>query len=250
MARATITALAAALAVAGPALAGQPVTLRADTASSGRLVTLGDLFEGAGAKADVPVASRTGDSVVLNARIVQAAAARVGLDWANAEGLKTIVVRAGAGGANVAGPAAAHTNVEILTYARDIAAGEVLSAQDVIWGKAAAAPANAAQDTDALIGMTARRPLRAGAAALARDVATPIVVKAGEVITVSFQADGISLSLQGKALGAAGVGEAVNVENTTSKKTIQAVVTGPGQAVVGDAAAELKSARSTRIAAR
>jgi flagella basal body P-ring formation protein FlgA len=214
-------------------------------------VTLGDLFDGAGAKASVPVANRTGSSVVLNARIVQVVAARAGLDWANAQGLKTILVAAGSGGAAEAGPAAAvRGNVQILTYARDIAAGEVLAPSDVIWGKAAAAPSDAAHDPDALIGMTARRPLRAGAAALARDVSAPILVKAGEVITVTFQADGISLSLQGKALSAGGMGETLNVENTTSKKTIQAVVTGPGQAAVGPAADDLKAARSTRIASR
>jgi flagella basal body P-ring formation protein FlgA len=251
MARALLIAAAATLIAAGPALAGQPVVLRTVT-TSGPVVTLGDLFDGAGAKASVPVANRTGQSVVLNARIVQAVAYRAGLDWANAQGLKTILVSAGAGAAAEAAPGAAASrgNVQVLTYARDIAAGEVLAASDVVWGKAAAAASDAAHDPDALIGMTARRPLRAGAAALTRDVATPIVVKTGDVITVSFKADGISLSLQGKALGAGGVGETLNVENTTSKKTIQAVVTGPGQAAVGPEADELKAARSTRIASR
>lgn len=252
MARALLIAAAAALIAAGPAFAGQPVVLRAVT-SSGPVVTLGDLFDGAGAKASIPVANRSGQSVVLNARVVQAVAARAGLDWANAQGLKTILVSAGPGGAAEAGPAAAGAsrgNVQILTYARDIAAGEILASSDVIWGKAAAAPSDAAHDPDALIGMTARRPLRAGAAALTRDVSAPILVKAGEVITVTFHAEGISLSLQGKALGAGAMGETLNVENTTSKKTIQAVVIGPGLAAVGPEADDLKAAHSTRIASR
>ena|SRR5579883_2785346 len=174
MARALLIAAATALIAAGPALAGQPVVLRTAT-TSGPVVTLGDLFEGAGAKASVPVANRSGSSVVLNAGIVQVVAARAGLDWANAQGLKTILVSAGPGGGPESGSAssaaaASRGNVQVLTYARDIAAGEVLAASDVIWGKAAAAPSDAAHDPDALIGMTARRPLRAGAAALARDV--------------------------------------------------------------------------------
>jgi flagella basal body P-ring formation protein FlgA len=241
----------AALLTAGPAFAGQPVTLRADTASADATVTLGDIFQNAGAAADTPVATRSGRSVVLNARTVQLVAYRAGLDWPNAQGLKTIVVHgpeaASAGG--VAPAAAARGNVQILTYARDIAAGEVVRPEDLIWGKAAAAPADAPRDPDALIGMTARRPLRAGAAALARDVSAPIVVKPGETITVSFDADGVSLALQGKALAAGSVGETIKVENTASKKTIQAVVTGPGQAAVGPAASELKAA-ATRIALR
>jgi flagella basal body P-ring formation protein FlgA len=101
-----------------------------------------------------------------------------------------------------------------------------------------------------VIGLAARRPLRAGGAALAHDVSAPAVIRAGEVITVLFQAEGVSLALQGKALSAAGVGETLNVENPASKKVIQALVTGPGQAVVGPAADQLKTARATRIAAR
>jgi len=40
------------------------------------------------------------------------------------------------------------------------------------------------------------------------------------------------------------------VLNTQSKKTIQTMVTGPGQAVVGPAAQDIKTARSLRYAAR
>lgn len=242
---------AAGLALAGPALAGQPVTLKAATYNADGVVTLGDLFDGAGAAGRTPLASRTGASVVLNAQVVQAAARRAGLDWANAEGLKTIVVTGGtvapAGGAAAV---ATRGNVDVLTYARNIAAGEPIAPEDLVWGKAAAAPLDSPRDPDALIGLAARRPLRAGAAAQVRDVAAPQVVKAGEIITVSFQAEGVSLSLQGKALGGAGVGETFNVENTQSKKIIQAVVIGPGQAAVGPTALEMKAARSTRIASR
>jgi flagella basal body P-ring formation protein FlgA len=51
-------------------------------------------------------------------------------------------------------------------------------------------------------------------------------------------------------MSAAGVGELLNVQNTASKKIIQAVVTGPGQAVVGPAAATLKAAGPSRYALR
>lgn len=239
---------AAALAVAGPALAGQRVTLRPDTADADGIVTLGDLFEGAGAAENVPVARRSAESVALSAAAVQAIARRAGLDWANAEGLKTIVVHAGAG-APGAMAGRARGNVEVLTYARDIPAGDLVGPADIVWAKAAAAPLDAPHDPDAVIGMAARRPLRQGAPVAAHDVAAPIVVKAGEMISVTYDAEGISLSLQGKALAAAGVGETLNVENPASKKIIQAVVTGPGQAAVGPAAEQLK-ARSTRIALR
>jgi len=241
---------AASLALASPALAGQPVALKAAIYNADGIVTLGDLFAGAGAAARVPLASRSGASVVLNAQAVQAAARRAGLDWANAEGLKTIVVNGGAVGPAAGAPVAARGNVDVLTYARNIAAGEIVAPEDLVWGKAAAAPSDSPRDPEAMIGLSARRPLRAGAAALAHDVSAPQIIKAGEIITVTFEADGIALSLQGKALAGAGVGETLNVENTQSKKTIQALVTGPGQAVVGPAAGDLKAARSTRFATR
>lgn len=251
--KALLLLAAAGLAIAGPALAGQPVRLKADTADADGVVTLSDLFDGAGAAGRVAVANRTGASVVLNARVVQAIAARAGLDWDNAEGLKTIVVTGGPVGpatGELTRVSARAGNVDVLTYARNIAAGELVAPEDLVWGKAAAAPSDSPRDPDAIIGMAARRPLRAGAAALAHDVSAPQVIKAGEIITVSFQAEGISLSLQGKALAGAGVGETLNVENTGSKKVIQAVVTGPGQAVVGPEADAFRLNRSTRIASR
>lgn len=240
---------AATLAFAGPALAGQPVTLKADTVDTDGMVTLGDLFDNAGAAGRVAVAAKPGTGIVLDAVAVQTIARRSGLDWANAEGIRKIVVR-GAPTGVTASAGAARTNVDVLTYARNLAAGEIVQPADLVWGKAAAAPADAPSDADTVIGMAAKRPLRAGATVAARDVGAAQVVKPGEIITVLYEAEGVSLSLQGKAMAAGGVGESIAVLNTSSKKTIQAVVTGPGQAVVGPAADGLKSVRSTRYAVR
>jgi flagella basal body P-ring formation protein FlgA len=239
---------AAALLFASPALAGVPVTLKAATVDSDGVVTLGDLFEGAGAAGKTPVATRAGASVMLNAGAVRMAAARAGLDWANAEGLRQIVVTGGVAGAP--GAVAARGNVEVLTWARSITAGEIVQPQDLVWGKVAAAPADAPSDADAVIGLAAKRPLRAGAAVAARDVAAPEVVKANEIVTLTYENEGVSLALQAKALSGGAVGETINVQNVTSKKTVQAVVTGPGSAAVGPQAEQLKLVRSTRYAAR
>jgi len=246
-AAARLLALALA-AAAAPALAGQPVTLRGETVSAGPVVTLGDLFEGVGPAADAPVARRVGPSVVLNARAVQVQAARLGLDWANPDGLSTIVVRGGVSAPSRA--AAARGNVEVLTYARSLIAGEIVRPEDLVWGKAALTPADAPSDADAIVGLAAKRPLRAGQAVAMRDVGSAQVIKAGEAITVTFAAEGITLSLQGRAMQAAGVGELLNVQNTASKKIVQAVVAGPGQAVVGPLAERLKAAGPSRYALR
>jgi flagella basal body P-ring formation protein FlgA len=243
---------AAAALIAFPALAGQPVMLKADPIDSDGIITLSDLFDGAGAAGKTPVAAKPGASAVLDAAAVQGIARRAGLDWANAEGFRRIVVRGAASGPGLAaaGPAAARGNVEVLTYARSLSAGEIVQPQDLVWGKAAAAPSDAPNDAEAIIGLAAKRPLRAGSAVSARDVSAPQVIKSGDLITVTYEDGGISLVLQGKAMAAASLGETLAVQNIASKKIIQAVASGPGQAVVGPAADQLKALPRTQYALR
>ena len=229
--------------------AGQIVSLKAETRSSGATVTLGDLFDGAGAAGRTVVATRSGSSVVLDAGTVQLAARRVGLDWANTEGLHKIIVEGAAGQVFVAAPSA-HGNVEVLTYTRSLNVGEIVQPADLAWVKVAGAPSDSPNDTDMVIGQAAKRPLRAGAIVTAHDVGAAQVIKAGDLVTVTYDADAVTLSLQGKAMGTAGVGDLLAVQNTASKKLVQAIVTGPGAAVVGPAADQMKSARSLRYAGR
>lgn len=245
MRRALLIALCGALA-ASPALAGS-VSLKADVADADGKVTLGDLFDGAGGASGVLVTSRTGPSVVLDAQAVQGLARRAGLDWSNPQGLRRIVVR---GGASATTAAPQRGNVEVLTWARSLNAGDVIQPQDMTWAKVAGAPADAPHEADAVIGMTARRPLREGSVVALRDVAAQQVIKAGDTIQVTWSDGGISLTLQAKALGAAAVGQSFNVQNPASKKVIEAVATAPGQAVTGPDAQRLKAAGSPQYAAR
>jgi flagella basal body P-ring formation protein FlgA len=240
--RALAVLAALAVLIAGPALA-QPVTLKADTADSDGRITLGDLFDGAGSAEAVVIAGRQGSTTVLDAGAVQMAARRAGLEWDNPQGLRRIVVRAGSS-ASAAAPVASRGNVDVLTYARSISVGEVVQPQDLVWTKLAAQPSNAPSDPDAVIGMAAKRPLREGAPVSFSDVAAPIVIKQGDLIDVTWSNDGITLTLQAKAMGPAGVGQPFSVMNTASNKVIQAVASGPGAAVVGPEAQQLRSARN------
>lgn len=246
MRRLLIQTVALAVLVATPAAAGLPITLKPDISDADGLVTLGDLFDGAGSAGIIAVARRNGSSVVLDAGAVQTAARRAGLDWANAEGVRRIIVRGGA----VASAAAHAGNVSVLTYARDFAAGEIVRPEDVVWTKLAGKPAGAPRDAEAVIGMAARRPLREGAPVAMRDVVAPQVIKAGDLVSVTWADGGVSVTLQGKALAGAAVGEAVNIQNTASKKTLQAVASGPGRALLGPAAARLQSSSPRQYASR
>lgn len=218
-----------------------------DAMDADGVVTLGDIFEGAGSAGLVKVAMRPGQILVLDAGAVQSLARRSGLDWANAEGIRRIVVR---GGATVGGVATPRSNIDVLTYGRSFATGEIVQPEDLVWAKAAAAPSDAPSDAEDAIGLAAKRPLRAGALVSMHDISAPQVIKTGDLVTVTFAADGLSLALQGKALSGAAQGENISVLNTTSKKVIQAVASGPGEAVIGPDADRIRSAGRTQVALR
>ena len=235
--------LAAALAlVASPALA-DPVMLRANPVDDDGRVTLGEIFDGAGSASGVVVASRAGPSVVFEAGQLQAMASRAGLQWANPQGLRRVVVRNAAlapGGAPTAAsvtPPVAHrgATVEVLTWARNLAAGDVVQPEDVIWSTVQAhlAQGGSPSDAEQVIGLSARRALRAGAVVGARDLVSPRVIARNDMVEVAFIAGGVRLTVTGRATRDAAVGEAVPVLNTTSGRTIDAIASGPGQAMAG-----------------
>ncbi len=248
---------ALALCLAGPALAGTPVTLKSEITAQGR-VTLGDLFENAGAAAKIAVAAAppAGGSVMLDAATVQRLAAANGLSWINERGIRRVIIREAAPAAEAPSPekatsAKAETKgVDVLTWTRVINAGDLITAEDLTWSTLTAGPAGAPRDPEALIGKVAKRPLRSGAAAATRDVGAPLVVKKDDMVTVAFNAGGVSLSMQAKALGPAAAGDSITLMNTQSKKTIQALVTGPGRAVVGPEADAIRAANPQTLALR
>jgi flagella basal body P-ring formation protein FlgA len=204
-------------------------------------ITLGELFDGAGSAASVVVARRSGPTAVLDAALVQAAAARAGLQWSNPAGLRRIVVRQGS-----SGPALTQTSasagrpgatVEVLTYARSLASGDVVQPEDVVWSQVQAhqAPAGAPQDAAEVIGLSARRAMRAGAPVQSRDLTAPEVIARGDMVQVAFISGGVRLTVTGRATRNAAMGDPVIVTNLDSGRAIDAVAVGPGQAVAGPA---------------
>jgi len=245
-------------ALAAPALAG-PVSLLPDPTDDDGRVTLGELFDDAGAASGVVVGQRLGATAVFEASQIQAAARRAGLDWANPQGLRRIVVREGGAAPAEASarPAAATVasrpgaTVEVLTYARSLAAGDIVQPSDVIWSTVQAhqAPAGGPQDADQVVGLSAKRALRAGAVVASRDLASPQVIARNDMVEVAYISGGVELTVTGKATRDASAGEAVPVLNTQSGRTIDAVAVGPGRAVAGPAA-QMARANPQQFAAR
>jgi flagellar basal body P-ring formation protein FlgA len=194
---------AAVSAFAGAALAN-PVVLRANPVDDDGRVTLGDIFEGAGAAANVAVAERVGPSVVLDAGQLQAQARQAGLDWSNPNGLRRVAVRRSAGLVQTVGEAA---------------------------------PTDAVQAAQPI----ARAAYRPGAA--------PQVIARNDMVRVTYQVGGVNLAVMGKAMRSAGLGEPVAIMNTTSNRVIDAVASGPGQAIAGPGA-DMARANPQQFAAR
>jgi flagella basal body P-ring formation protein FlgA len=219
------------------------VSLRGQVSASGA-ITLADLFDNSGQAGGVVIGSGApaGMSAVLDAGAVQRIARTHGLDWDNPQGLQRIVVPSAGSAVASGGPMA-----EVLTYSRSLTAGEIVQPSDLAFGKVAsfAVPADAPRDADGVIGKVVRRPLRAGSAVAAHDLSSPILVKRDDVVEVSYHTDGISLTLQGKAMADAAAGEPVAIQNMASKKIIQAVVSGADEAVVGPEAEALRTAHQT-----
>ena len=253
--------LAAALALAAAALAmligpapafAGAVELRSDIVAPNGRVTLGDLFADAGAAGAVVVATggAPGGSLVLDTRQVQALAASHGLAWSNERGLNRLIARVETGAAPglsaSGGPAARRRDAEVLTYARDFTAGEIVQPEDIVWATPSGfgSPIDAPRDARAVIGQSARRPLRAGTAVSMADLGAAKVIRKDDVVQVAYASGGIKLVLQGRAMSGAALGELVDIQNPASKKTIQAVASGPDEAVVGPEAERIKSANA------
>ncbi len=228
------------------AWAGEPVSLRADPVGHAGVVTLADLFDGASGPAAAKVVGRgvAGSQAVLDSGEVQSAAHAAGFDWSNDQGLRRIIVtiteapRSEAAGRSrhVRALAQAQVLTQVLVYARSLMAGDVIAATDLQWSDEAVAGPGAPHDPDQVIGKAARSPVRAGAAVAERDLVSPKVIRRDEMVSVDFTGEGVTLSLIGRAMGDASVGDAVEVMNTSSKKIIQAVASAPGHASIGPAA--------------
>ena len=120
--------------------------------------------------------------------------------------------------------------VEVAALQRALARGEVIRAPDVaVERRAKSEIGNDAVAPDTVVGLAARRQLRAGQAITSADVMKPEIVTRNEAVLLVFEAPGMLLTVRGKALDSGGEGDVVSVLNLQSKRTIQGVVSGPNR---------------------
>ena len=125
-------------------------------------------------------------------------------------------------------------SVEAAVTTRALARGEIVKAGDVVIERRAKAeftnepPAPAGE----VVGLAARRAVRAGQPLRNADLAKPEIVHRGDIVTLHYEVPGIVISMRGKATEGGALGDTVSVLNEQSKRTIQGVVSSSGHVTV------------------
>jgi flagella basal body P-ring formation protein FlgA len=136
--------------------------------------------------------------------------------------------------------------VTLAVPAHGMSIGDVFAPADVTETKLPRerVASDAVTNPQQLIGKAARRILRAGETVRAGDIAEPIVVHKGDLVTIALTTAGMQLTAQGKAVEDGAIGASIRVANTQSNRVLDAVVAGPNQVVIGSGAVP------SRLAAR
>ena len=220
-----------------------PMVLKDSVTDGDGSITIGDLFDNVGAYGSVVLGQRTGAATFLDAAAVQAAAGRAGAYWNNPRGLRRIMVSSGpdstADGPTAVAPGARNRQVLVFTHAMN--SGDVVQPEDLQFAEVAAVSGSLPSEAQSLIGKIVRYPIRQGTAIRTTDVSSPVVVRRSQAVSVTWSSAGLSLSMTGTAQKDAAVGDLIQVQNPVSKKMIDAVITGPGQALAGPAADQLRA---------
>lgn len=150
----------------------------------------------------------------------------------DAAGQLTGLVRLAPGLPEMSVLARAEPAIELAAPLRPIARGETIAAADLDWITLpqSRAPANAITGFEALIGLAAKRALRAGEPVRAYDVVRPPAIRKGEIAQVTFERGLLRLTARARALGDVAPGESGRFVNLGSSRIIEAVAVRPGLA--------------------
>ena len=117
-----------------------------------------------------------------------------------------------------------------LTVLDPVRAGEILQPDDLTFGRTEAV--DGFDDPRALVGLEARVNLYPGRPIRTAEVGRPTVVARNAVVPLIFRRGGLTITLEGRALGDAGEGEDVRVMNLSSRSTVHGVATASGAVIV------------------
>ena len=120
--------------------------------------------------------------------------------------------------------------VEVAVVTRAIERGEILKTSDVVIERRPKSEAlYDPAPRERALGMQLRKSARAGQYLRMADLAKPDLVQRDQNVTLIYETNGLYLTMRGKAVDAGSEGDTVSVVNQQSKRTVQGIVTGPGQ---------------------
>lgn len=119
---------------------------------------------------------------------------------------------------------------KVTVAARDLSRGSILTAADLKLAEHDIARLHRGfmEDPAQAIGKTLKRNLQQGRVLTAKLVAIPLAVKKGSRVTIIASSNAIQVRMQGKALSNGAAGERIQVQNRSSKRTLEATVISPG----------------------
>lgn len=117
---------------------------------------------------------------------------------------------------------------EVPVLQNPVRSGDIIRAADVTFVdmRESDIGAKTILHADQLIGQSARRSLPALRALSASDVVEPVLVKKGDLVTITLQDSTLHLTAQGRALENGAAGASVRIMNTSSRQIVEGVVTG------------------------
>lgn len=116
-------------------------------------------------------------------------------------------------------------------YAEDVTAAQMLRKGTVLTDADVNIKISPSEDfteiRSAFVGQELRRTIYAGHKINRAHVGAPILVKRNAPVTMIYNYGTMRLTAKGRALGAGSIGDTINVMNTSSRKKIIGIVTGP-----------------------
>ena len=113
-----------------------------------------------------------------------------------------------------------------------MARGEVLKESDLTVLRRPKSEGGAITTVAEAVGFAARHELRPDQPLHTADLTKPDVIQRNETVTIVYQVPGIVLTLRGQAQSSGALGDTIAVLNLESKRTIQGMITAPGQVTV------------------
>lgn len=122
---------------------------------------------------------------------------------------------------------------DALTPTRAIRPMSIIAPEDVVWSDVAAT--GALSDVGDVVGMEAKVTLYPGRPIRRGDVGPPAIVERNQMVVLTYQSGGVSISTEGRALARGAVGEWVRVMNVSSRTTVSGRVSTDGRVIVSPA---------------